>query len=563
EGEVTGVRQQLLRLHEPIDLVFKGLVVLLGAGRGERHRQRRRGASALARVRFVDHDREAPPAVLAPDLVEDERELLHRGDDDLLPLGDELAQVARVLGVADGGADLRELFDGVTDLLVENTTVGNDDDRVEDRHAILREADELVRQPRDRVRLAAARRVLDQVALAGAVLARVGEQPAHHVELVEARPDLHRLFPAGLVVLRLDDLRVVLEDVGEALAREDPLPEVVGLQTVRVGRIAGAVVPALGEGQEPRALAPEVRAEANLVLVHGEVHDAAAELEELLARVAVSLVLLDRVLHRLLGQAVLQLEGGDRQAIDEEPQVERPLRLVTAVAELPGDAEAVGGVALGGLHVAGRRRAVEEVEVVRPVFEPLTQHVDGAAPADLPLKTSQELAPRRPVPAEVEGVGHLRLRLAEEGRKLGEVHAVLAVVVLGMPADPSSAVGGRALADGLDLDRPRIAGRTGQGRTDQPFKATLGGIGGHVSASSIISSASPTPASSASPSASVSSSGSGSSISSGSRAAASRTSSLPVTTSAIRRVRYSRRRSHSRDARRMASDRPEVDASRW
>ena len=41
-----------------------------------------------------------PPAVLRPDLVEDERELLHRGDDDLLALCDELAQVARVLGVA-------------------------------------------------------------------------------------------------------------------------------------------------------------------------------------------------------------------------------------------------------------------------------------------------------------------------------------------------------------------------------------------------------------------------------------------------------------------------------
>ena len=47
------------------------------------------------------------------------------------------------------------------------------------------------------------------------------------------------------------------------------------------------------------------------LVIHGEVHDAAAELEEPLARVAVALVLLDGVLDRLLGQAVLQLEGGD------------------------------------------------------------------------------------------------------------------------------------------------------------------------------------------------------------------------------------------------------------
>ena len=56
---------------------------------------------------------------------------------------------------------------------------------------------------------------------------------------------------------------------------------------------------------------------------------------------AVALVLLDSVVHRLLGQAVLQLEGGDRQAVDEQAQVQGKLGLVAAVAQLPGDAEAV------------------------------------------------------------------------------------------------------------------------------------------------------------------------------------------------------------------------------
>ena len=52
-------------------------------------------------------------------------------------------------------------------------------------------------------------------------------------------------------------------------------------------------------------------AEPHLVVVDGEVDKAAAKLEELLPWVAVALVLLDRIIHRLLGQAVLQLEGGD------------------------------------------------------------------------------------------------------------------------------------------------------------------------------------------------------------------------------------------------------------
>ena len=77
------------------------------------------------------------------------------------------------------------------------------------------QADELVREPGDGVRLAAARRVLDQVALARAVSAHIGQRLPHHAELVVARPHLLALLPAGARVLLLDDLRVVLEDVGQ------------------------------------------------------------------------------------------------------------------------------------------------------------------------------------------------------------------------------------------------------------------------------------------------------------------------------------------------------------
>ena len=83
-----------------------------------------------------------------------------------------------------------------------------------------------------------------------------------------------------------------------------------------------------GRNHEPLPL--QVGAHPHLAVVHREVHHAAAELEQPLARVAVALVLLDRVLDRLLGQAVLQLEGGDRQAVDEQAQVER------AAASRPG-----------------------------------------------------------------------------------------------------------------------------------------------------------------------------------------------------------------------------------
>ena len=200
--------------------------------------------------------------------------------------------------------------------------------------------------------------------LPGAVPARIGQEPPHYVELVVARPDLLLPLLARLLILGLNDLCIVLQDVGQSVAGEEAHPEVVGLEAVRIRRVAGAVVPALVEGQEPRALALEVRAKPHLVVIHGEVRHRAAELEQLLAGVAVALVLLHGVLDRLLGETVLQLECGDRQAVDEQADVKRPMGLVAAVAELARDREAVLGVAFSGEGVAGRRCAIEKFDVM-------------------------------------------------------------------------------------------------------------------------------------------------------------------------------------------------------
>src|SRR5258705_9576877 len=88
--------------------------------------------------------------------------------------------------VTHGRADLHELLDGGLDLIVEQTPVGHHDDRVEHLLVLAFQTDELVREPGDGVRLAASRRMLDQVALARAVGAHVGQRLPHHTKLVVA-----------------------------------------------------------------------------------------------------------------------------------------------------------------------------------------------------------------------------------------------------------------------------------------------------------------------------------------------------------------------------------------
>ena len=87
------------------------------------------------------------------------------------------------------------------------------------------------------------------------------------------------------------------------------------------------------------------------MFIHREVRDAAARPEERLLRIPVAPILLHRVRRGLFREAVLQLDGDDRQAVQEQGEVERVSFVLPAVSKLPGDGEPVGAVALLRLRV--------------------------------------------------------------------------------------------------------------------------------------------------------------------------------------------------------------------
>ena len=203
------------------------------------------------------------------------------------------------------------------------------------------------------------------------------------------------------------------------------------------------------KGRNQRSLPLQVGAEMDFVLVDREMRHAAPELEERLAGVAVPLVLPDGVVEGLLGEAVLELECEDGEAVDEEPDVQRALGVAAAVAELTGDAELVLPEAPLGRLVLGGRRPVEEVEIVGAVLDAVPEDFDRAAFGDLALETGEELAAGGAVFVEAEGGGGVGLGGVEKGAELDEVDAVFAVVVVmvaGGPAD--AAVGAGGFADG-------------------------------------------------------------------------------------------------------------------
>ena len=133
ECVVAGIRQHLSSFHDAVDSILGRLVLPLGTNHRKGSTHGCGCLATLAGVCLIDQYRERTCPVLAADVLQNEGELLNRGDDDLLAALNELAEITRAFGVAHRRSDLGELLDRVLDLCIEDAPVGHNDDRVKDQ----------------------------------------------------------------------------------------------------------------------------------------------------------------------------------------------------------------------------------------------------------------------------------------------------------------------------------------------------------------------------------------------------------------------------------------------
>jgi hypothetical protein len=218
-----------------------------------------------------------------------------------------------------------------------------------------------------------------------------------------------------------------------------------------------------------------------LIELIGEVGHAEAELEQLLARVAVAAVLLDGDGDGLLGQAVLQLEREHGQPLEEQAEVEGQRGPVAAVAELAGAAEPVGAEAPLGGGVARRGGATEQRDIVLAVLHPVAQQVDHAAGGDLVLEAGEELATGGAVCVQRKCRHQLGLGGEQEAAELRQVDAVFAVVVSRIAEQPARAARDRDRDRAVRhrVGRGELVGAPGHRPHEDGLEVLLGRVGGH------------------------------------------------------------------------------------
>ena len=267
------------------------------------------------------------------------------------------------------------------------------------------------------------------------------DQLAGAIELVEAREDQPG-NPLLVVALRH---QIASEYLQPALPLPDVLPQVRGaVAPGGVGRVALATVMAPIERQKGGRRSLQPSGHAYLVVADGEVHQRpVGEAQQrfrlsltLGLRVAIKAVLIDGILHRL-GEVGLDFDGGDRDAIQEQHQIDAVL-VVLGRAHLPHHAQPVALVVGEDVRV----QAMGRLEPGQQQLAAHAQQVDAVAQHRQRPLVVQALAQ----PVQQRGLG-LRAVLFDQRRPR-----------LGLPVlDPGDDIGGE------QGPRPVIARRVALG----------------------------------------------------------------------------------------------------
>ena len=309
----------------------------------------------LRAVRFVDQERHAQflQFRVLLDLLQHPGELLLGRDDDRLALLEEARQVVRLPRQTHHVLQVRELLDVLPDVRVERLAVGEDEDDIHQllARAGLEEAVQPVGQPADGERLAAAGGMIDQVlapdvAGRGEVRRDVVGHLAHHAALVVAREDGERR-----------SLRLVL--LGLALGHADEkerqrLQQLVLRQHLAVEELDRVFVQSVcGVVGQPGVVPAEVLLPARVGRRH-HVAGVGGEVEERMLEDPAGMVagreLRHGVMHVLV-LLVLHLQRHDGQAVEEEDEIDLLVGLAEVEVRAEGDAilaVLLRGGALGG-----------------------------------------------------------------------------------------------------------------------------------------------------------------------------------------------------------------------
>ncbi len=233
---------------------------------------------------------------------------------------------------------------------------------------------------------------------------------------------------SGVLIGLFDDLGIVFDDIGKLVLGKNLLPEVVGLDAVRIRRIACTVTIALVEGQKPAFVALQLRTHPNLVVVHSKMHHAALEAKQKLRRAAICPVLLDSIPVVLLGQLVFQLHRDDGQTIQKDAYIQCQQRVELGILQLPCHAENVLFIQRRCVRIIRRRTDIKQIQMQVLITHSLSQQVDDAIGLQLLIQLLKEFGLFKVAVQDAQFFQLIRLRGLQKAKQPPLVHGIVLIV---------------------------------------------------------------------------------------------------------------------------------------
>ena len=245
---------------------------------------------------------------LAFQFAERVTEFLNGADDDASAFIDCLGEfLAAPADVFHNTGFRGESVDVVRHIRIEHDAVRHHDDGIKDRSLVgVDEVNQLVCKPCHRLCLAASRRMLDKVVVAGTILSDPLDEVAYHAQLMVAR----EISDAFAVALHVFD--EVVQNVEQRICLPYIAPQIA----------CGVIARHLGidrihvEWQKCRILAVEEGGHECVVIVNNKMHQCRAE--HRILRIAVVAVLPDAVGIVLVRTFVFQFGGDNRETVEKD-----------------------------------------------------------------------------------------------------------------------------------------------------------------------------------------------------------------------------------------------------
>ena len=236
--------------------------------------------------------------------------------------------------------------------------------------------------------------MLNQIAFPLFIPKGIGQQFANHRQLMITWEN--HGFADNLVRLSidfLDHLRIILQNIRQRFLGQNLFPEIIGLDAIRIGRIACTVIVPLVEWQKPGRLTAQPCTHFHLVVIDRKMYCTSLEVKDQLLRVAVVHVLIDRIIDILFGQSVLQFECSDWQAVYKDCQIQSQSGKFLGIGHLPRDTENVPGIQCFRHRILFRGCRIVKVEFISQISETVAKDVDNPSLAQFLAQTDKKFVP--------------------------------------------------------------------------------------------------------------------------------------------------------------------------